>query len=283
MMRSILVPFLLILSWAGCQPDSHPLTVEVETRLTASDGGRLLLDALNAHGGLDVWHLATTSAYEWEFSGTGFLIKSRMVAHNRTRQVYHDLLAYGSREEPNPIQARMAWDGLDAWVSPASIPINPRFWATTAYYFQSIPFVLADPGLRYEVLPDEDLDGIVHHLVKCTFDDGVGDSPGDHYTLYIHPVTKLVSAIRYNATFGRGRPQPGERVSETLFYYMDYVTVDGLTVPTRFEGYAFNDGAKGELRTQATASEISFTAPFDSTQLVMPPDGRIQPMPAVAE
>ena len=286
-MRITLVLLASFVGWIGCQSDSDPLTVgsdpltvDAEARLSSSEGGQLLLDALNAHGGLDAWHAATTSAFVWEFFGNNFLIKSRMVAHNRTRQIYHDLLALGSPDAPVTMQARMAWDGTDAWVSPDSTPTNPRFWATTAYYFQSIPFVLADPGLRYELLPNEDLDGTEHRLVKCTFDDGVGDSPGDHYTLYVHPTTNRVSAIRYNATFGRGRPAPDESIRETLFYYLDYETIDGLTVPTRFEGYEFNEGVRGDLRTEAIASEISFTAPFDSTKLVMPPDGRIQPMPS---
>ncbi len=48
--------------------------------------------------------------------------------------------------------------------------INPRFWATTPYYFQLIPFVLADPGLRYEALPSADLDGVPHEMVRVGYE-----------------------------------------------------------------------------------------------------------------
>ena len=199
-----------------------------------------------------------------------------MVANNRTRQIYHDLLAMGSRREPIALDAQMAWDGADAWVYPDTVQINPRFWASTAYYFQSIPFVLADAGTRYEVLPDESLDGVSHQMVKVSYDDDVGDSYGDTYTLYVHPETGRVSAIRYRSTYGRGRPDTQGR--ETLMRFLEYQTFDGLTVPTRFESYSFAGGEQDTtLRATATASDISFRAPFDEGRLVMPEGGRVEP------
>ncbi len=248
----------------------------------ATDGGRILLRAIDAAGGIRAWLEAPTSAYTWEYGGENFLVKSHLVASNRRRVIYHDLLALGSRPEPKPLTAQMAWDGANAWVYPDTTQINPRFWATTAYYFQSIPFVLADPGIRTDELPNDTLDGTVHQMVRITYDDGVGDSYGDRYTLYVHAETGRLSAIRYSATFGRGRPTP-DQMTETLMYYLDYITVDGLTVPTRFESYAYSNGQKGELRGTASASDISFRAPFDESRLVMPEGGRVQTFPAVSE
>ena len=271
---------------AGCQTQTaDPLAAEeaaIQERLAATDGGQILLRAIDAAGGIRAWLEAPTSSYTWEYGGESFLVKSHLVANNRTRVVYHDLLAMGSRPEPIPLEAQMAWDGTDAWVYPDTTQINPRFWATTAYYFQSIPFVLADDGIRTEALPDDTLDGAAHQMVQVTYDDGVGDSYGDRYTLYVHEETGRLSAIRYSATYGRGRPAP-DQMNETLMYFLDYVTVDGLTVPTRFESYAYRDGQKGDLRGTASASDISFSEPFDESRLVMPEEGRVQPFPAAGE
>ena len=277
-------PLIALVFWAACQTESpNPQMSEVEQRLAATDGGQLLMQVLDAHGGIDAWNAAATSSYIWEMSSSGFLLRSRITADNRSRHIYHDILALGTGDEPLPVDGRMAWDGTDAWISPDTLGLNPRFWAETGYYFQSIPFVLADPGIRYEILPDETLDGITHRMLKCTFDHGVGDAPGDHYTLYIHPETHTVSGIRYRSTFGSGRPSPYEPVRENLIMYTDYVTVDGLMVASRFTWHIFNDGVKGEAAgTQARATEISFTVPFDTTQLIMPADGRIQAMPPAA-
>lgn len=258
---------------------------EAHQRLMASEGGQLLLRAVDAHGGLDAWYSAATSSYTWEYSNApaDLRFKSHLVADNSTRQIYHDLLELGTPDKPQAFEGSFAWDGENAWISPASVDrVNPRFWAATGYYFESIPFVLADPGVRYEVLPEAELDGIVHDMVKASFGDGVGDSPGDTYTLYINRESGLVDAIRYTVTYGRQRPdgdQTDRPVRETLFSYEDYITVDGLTVPTRFHGFDFENGAKGAFKNEAWASDISFRERFDAARLERPQDSRVQPAP----
>ena len=139
--------------------------------------------------------------------------------------------------------------------------------------FSSIPFVLADPGVTYEAMPPETLDGETYDMGRVGFEDGVGDA-SDTYTLYVHPETGRLRAIRYTVTYG-GRPARGE----TLFYYDDYTTVDGLTVPTHFRGYRFEDGQRGDFRNEAWVTDISFREPFDESLLEMPEGGRVQPMP----
>ncbi len=283
-MRVSSVAFLITIFLFGCgnmetdhsatDESVNPLTEETRERLMATEGGRMLLNAILAHGGLDAWHNAETSSYVWGFVGG---LETRMTAHNRTRQVYHDILSMGGEAVSDSSQ--MAWDGVNAWIYPGSTPASPRFMATTGYYFQSIPFILADPGVRYEMLPRALLDSVEYHIMRATFDDGVGDAPGDHYTLYIHPETYEVDALRYRSTYGRGRPATNEGMSETLLYYRDYVAIDGLLVPSRFEAYGFSEGQKGDKVYEAASSEHSYTKPFDESSLLMPEGARIDPAP----
>ena len=255
-------------------------TDEVRARLDSTVGGRLVLRTIEAHGGLEAWHAAPTSSYAWEYSNTGSntRFKTHMTVDNRSRKAYHELLEMGTLEKPQPASGRFAWDGEEAWISPASLTApNPRFWSLTGFYFQSIPFVLADPGIFYRVLPDEELDGIPHDMVAVSYGDGIGDSPGDTYTLYVNKTTNMVDAIRYTVTFGRTERSANPR--ETLMYYLDYETIDDLTVPTRFEGYSFSDGVKGAQRSSAWVSDISFRQPFDAIRLERPDDARVELMP----
>jgi len=256
--------------------DAVRLAAEAGARLEASDGGRVVLRAIDAVGGLHTWYATPTSAYGWEYAnvGSNLQFKSYLVADNSSRRMYHRLVSLGDYQAAEPIEARFAWDGTDAWMWPAEVErVNARFWASTGYYFSSIPFVLADPGITYEALPDEELDGVLYDMVKVGFEAGIGDA-SDNYTLYVDKETDRIRAIRYTVTFG-GRPARGE----TLFYYDDYVTVDGLTVPTHFVGHSFADGQKGDFRNEAFVTDISFSEPFDEAQLVMPEGGRVQPMP----
>lgn len=261
---------------AGCSAGADARAAEALARLESSEGGRIVARAIEAAGGLATWYATPTSAYAWEYSNSGSNIrfKSYLVADNRTRRIYHDLVELGTPDDPRPFEGRFAWDGTDAWIWPADVEaVNPRFWASTGFYFSSIPFVLADPGLTYEVLPDEELDGVTYDMVRVGYEPGIGDA-NDTYTLYVDPETDRLRAIRYTVTYG-GRPARGE----TLFYYDDYVTVDGLTVPTRFRGYRFADGEKGAFRNEAWVTDISFRQPFDESRLAMPAGGRVQPLP----
>jgi len=255
---------------------------EARERLTADEGGRVVLKTIEAHGGLEAWYRAPTSSYTWEYANVDADIRFRsyLVADNRSRRVYHDLLVTGPFDDPESVDARFAWDGSEAWVAPASIERpNPRFWALSGFYFQQIPFVLADPGLHYERLPDEELDGERYEMVRVTFEPDVGDSPGDSYTLYVHPETGRVRAIRYTVSYGRD-VEPGADLPETLLYYNDPVTVDGLTVATSFEGYHFTEEeGRGAFKNEAFADSISFRRRFVPSRLEAPENARFLPAP----
>jgi hypothetical protein len=254
-----------------------------EERLTQNEGGQRILRAIEAHGGLKAWYRAPTSSYTWEYANkdANVRFKSFLVVDNRTRRAYHDLLTTGTYDNAQSVDARFAWDGEQAWIAPDSIERpNPRFWALSGFYFQQIPFVLADPGTNYEALPDDTLDGEPHDMVRVGFTDGTGDSPDDRYTLYLDKDTGRVDAIRYSATYGRD-VGPDADLSETFFDYEDYVTVDGLTVPTRFEGYSYSEdeGPGDTLRNEARADSISYRRPFDASKLEPPENARTVPLP----
>jgi hypothetical protein len=289
-MKNRITALLALAVCSGCSAGSQlntPAQLEAQSareRLQANEGGRRVLRAIEAHGSLEAWYSTPTSAFAWEYSnqGMGFRFKSYQVADNRTRKIYHTLQSLGSPELVMPANGRFAWDGEEAWIHPASIErINPRFWATTPYYFQLVPFVLADPGLRYEVIPAEQLDGVVYDMVRVGYESGVGDSPGDTYVLYLDPDSGLVRGIRYTVTYFSGKaPSADPPKRETLFYYEDYVTVDGLTVATHFRGFLFESGQIGEFKNEAWATEISFSEAFESGQLIGPAEARVQLPPA---
>jgi hypothetical protein len=252
-------------------------------RLTESEGGKQVLRAIEAHGGLAAWYRAPTSSYTWEYANKDLDLrfKSFLVVDNDTRRAYHDLLTLGTYDDAAPADGRFAWDGDRAWIAPDSLQQpNPRFWALTGFYFQQIPFVLADPGLNYRVRPDDTLDGEPHDMVEITFDRDVGDAPGDTYILYLDKDTGQVDAIRYTVSYGKDVP-PGADLPQTFFDYQDYVTVHGLTVPTRFTGYAYSaeTGIGDRPRNEAMTDSISYRRPFDASNLEAPESARFVPLP----
>lgn len=247
-------------------------------RLAQNKGGQRVLRAIEAHGGLAAWYRAPTSSYTWEYANKGadLHFKSFLVVDNRTRRAYHDLIFTGPYENPRRVDARFAFDGERTWIAPDSIERpNPHFWALSGFYFQQIPFVFADPGLNYRSVSDDTIDGTPHDMVEVTFEEGVGDSPGDTYTLYLDKKTGQLDAIRYTVSYGRD-VEPGADLPETFFDYEDFVTVDGLMVPTQFKGYSYSDetGPGDTLRNKAFADSISYRRPFDVSNLEPPENAR---------
>ena len=83
-------------------------------------------------------------------------------------------------------------------------------------------------------------------------------------------------------TYGQDVPADAE-IPETLFYYEDYVTADGLTVPQHFRGYRYVNGERGARRSEAGADSISFRRPFNASCLSPPEDARIVSPPPVRQ
>jgi len=265
------------------EPEVEQRVEAARTRLTQNEGGRRVLRAIEAHGGLEAWYRAPTSSYTWEYANTKFDLrfKSFLVVDNRSRRAYHDLLTTGTYDDARSVDARFAWTGERAWMAPDSIEQpNPRFWALSGFYFQQIPFVLADPGVNYEALPDDTLDGTPHDMVEITFGDNVGDAPDDVYTLYLDENSGRVDAIRYAVTYGRDVESRAD-LRETFFDYRDYVTVHGLTVPTRFKGYTYSDeeGIGDTLYNEAFADSISYRRSFEESKLEPPENARFVSLP----
>jgi len=199
----------------------------------------------------------------------------------RVRRAYHNLLFTDTHDDTRPVNARFAWNGNRAWIAPDSIQRpNPRFWALAGFYFQQLPFVLADPGLNRRALPDDTIDGAPHDMVEVTFNRKVGDSPNDTYTLYLDEETGQVDAIRYTVSYGQDVP-PDADLPETFFDYEDYVTVHRLTVPTRFEGYAYSEttGPAETRKSETITDSISYRRPFEASQLEPPEGARFVPLP----
>jgi len=226
-------------------------------RLTSSEAGPLVWNAIEAHGGLDARRP-----------------ERRMHTENRV-----DLWRSRARQREvgEHADATLGWDGERAWITPSAeaFPSPARFWATTPYYFVGIPWVLADPGTRFEQLEDQALEGEAHHIVKVTYEAGTGDSPDDYYVIYIHPETHRVNAIRYVVAYPGFFPEGGHS-PEKLMVYGDQREVDGLVFAHELDTYAWDAEAaeRGEKVTEIAVSDIELGQSWDP-DVFAPPEGAV--------
>ncbi|MEM1417759.1 MAG: hypothetical protein AAGH15_22865 [Myxococcota bacterium] len=217
-----------------------------EARLGTSPGGRLVLRAVEAHGGLAAWLAKGTLEFTFAYSPLG-----RPEGRMHTRQQV-DLWRAHARHEEIGGDAVFGWDGERAWMHPGpdAFPQSARFWSLTPYYFVGMPFVVADPGAKHEQLPDAPLNGRPHDVVKVTYDAGTGDSPDDYYVLYLDKATHRLAALRYVVAYPGFFPEGGH-TPEKLMRYTEPMTVDGLVFAQRLDTYAWDPEA-GEPGAKVT-------------------------------
>ncbi|MCB9781249.1 MAG: hypothetical protein H6742_21965 [Alphaproteobacteria bacterium] len=263
--------------------DVQARVADAKARLQDSEAGRLLWRAIEAHGGLAAWHGAGTLQFDFDYAPLDQPDR-RMFTHNRidlwsSRALQEELPASLPPEE----RALLGWDGTEAWIAPGpdAFPSTARFWALTPYYFVGMPFVLADPGVRLERLPDAELGGVEHRVVRARFDDGVGDAPDDYYVLYLHPETGRVGGLRYVVSFPGFFPDGGHS-PEKLMVYSDPVAVGPLTLAGRYDTFRWDADAQvpGDQVTAITAGGFVLGEPIPVAEFSRPAGAVVSPLDA---
>ena len=261
---------------AGPHPDWVDRRVEeARDRLLASDAGRLVWESIEAHGGLHAWYSSGALSFRFNY-------QPRNGKQRRdTRQIVDPWSSRAVHELSDDASVRFGWDGQEAWqVVPdgKTLPINARFWALTPYYFVGLPFVLADEGVHLELMTPEPLDGVDHHMVRVTYEDGTGDAPDDYYVLYLDPQYDRLDALRYVVSYP-GFFGEGEHSPEKLMVREGVQTVGGLRLPERMPTYAWSQAGRGAHVTEIALTELAFLPPSDWAPELFDAPAEAQPRP----
>lgn len=256
---------LAALALASCQP-SEDKTTEVTEETTeinaAATFPAYFEQVLQAHGGLEKWQQFGGMQYELQTDLGGNPATETHIIDLKTRK---DLVKGGDYT--------IGFDGQQVWVSPnrAAYPgKSARFYHNLFFYFYTIPFVLADPGVKYEQLDDLELEGKTYRVIGTSFGEGIGDTPEDQYRMLINPETNQMEWLLYTVTyFG------SDNVQFNALKYEDYQEQQGLLLPGKLTGYKYENGQIGDVRYKVS---------FENVQLMQEQPAAEQfAMPANAE
>ena len=246
--RMIWLSLLLIVFNWGCQNKNN----ESQVRQAAEEKPQMkeryehlpagLLAGLEAHGGVDSWKKYGTLSYDLTKRGGS----EKLLTDLHTRKVLLTLADY-----------QIGYDGQDVWISPNKAAMgggSPRFYHNLNFYFFALPFVFADPGIRYEVLADREIGGKVYDAIKISFDDGVGDASGDYYIAHFDQETHQLYLLLYTVTYFSG--ESNENYNAIIYH--EWQNAGGLLVPRVMKGYKYIDGEIGEQRYEARFDNVIF-------------------------
>lgn len=257
--------FGLALMLAACSSNPEQAattTAPTETTATQRALPELLQQALEAHGGLAAWQHFGTMQYQLSGTLGDEPREEKQTIDLRTRQV--------RIEGPNYQMGLNDQNRL--WVSPnkaAFGKMSALFYHNLYFYFFAIPFVLADEGTNYEDLGTRTVAGKAYRALKVSYETGRGDSSGDEYIAHFNPETHRLELLLYTVTFF----EPGKKATYNALLYPEWQTVNGLLLPRRLEGHKFANDQIGDLRYQATFSQVQLARAQPEASLFAMPQG----------
>ena len=240
--------------------------------LKKSEAGRLVWQAMEAHGGLERWFANGPLEFQFDYLPRGEGEPRRTVQQinqwdNTARHQHADRPA-----------AEFGWDGTRAWQTTKDSALwtyNTRFWSTTPYFFLAQPFVLTGAGTQLESLGTKTHNGQAYDAVKVTFAPGTGDAPDDYYIAYFHPETHRQEVIRYIVSYP-GYFAKGQHLPEKMMTLHDFTTVDGITFPTAYKTHWLTEDERaGEHITDIAVSRIKFRPELEKTHFEVPADATV--------
>ncbi|WP_159021889.1 hypothetical protein [Formosa sp. L2A11] len=257
-------------------PDSwiQKRVASANKRLNATEAGKVLWSAMEAHGGLEKWYANGYFSMHFDYqplSGKGI------------RDSYQTIDTWSNKAKHHSIsdpENSYGWDGKQAWVvakDSTSFTYDTQFWALTPLYFSGQPFILDGQGVNLELLPEQEFKGELQKVIKVTYDAGIGSAPDDYYILYINSKTNLVDAFKYIVSYPEYFPNGGH-APEKITVTQDTTTVDGIVLATGFKTYWSKPEAKdglGEYITNIIVTDISFSPTVEENFFAAPEGAEI--------
>lgn len=241
-------------------------------RLNATEAGKVLWDAMEAHGGLDKWY------------GNGYFslrFNYQPVNGKGIRDSYQTIDTWSNKARHNSItdpKSIFGWDGKESWIKAkdsTSFAYDTAFWALTPLYFSGHPFVLDGEGVNLELLPETVFQEEKQKVIKATYNAGTGSAPDDYYILFINAKTNQVDAIKYIVSYPKYFPEGGHAPEKTTVI-QGRTEVDGIVFATGFKTYWSTEKQNelGEYITKIDVSDISFS-PTVEEGFFSKPDGAV--------
>ena len=243
-----------------------------KVRLEANDAGKVVWNAMKAHGGLERWYANGALSFRFDYKP---LDGSTQRDSYQTIDTWSNKARHTSATDST---AHYGWTGDTAWVKAkdsTAFAYDTKFWALTPIYFLGQPFILDGDGVNLELLPQENYKEHTNDVVKVTFDAGTGDAPDDYYILYFDAETHLLKVIRYIVSYP-AYFKDGGHAPEKFMDVLGEKEVDGIILPTAYKTHWLaENNLPGEYITEITVSDTHFEGKLNESYFDLPEGAKI--------
>lgn len=241
-------------------------------RLSSSEAGKVVWNAMEAHGGLEQWYANGPLSFRFNY---------QPLNGKTPRDSYQVIDTWSNKARHTSVAdstAQFGWTGKNAWVKEkdsTAFAYDTKFWALTPLYFLGQPFVLSGEGVNLELLPEKTYKEKKQDVVKVTFDAGTGDAPDDYYILYFDKELHKLGAIRYIVSYPEYF-KDGGHAPEKFMEVLGENNVEGILFPTNYKTHWLtNDEKPGEYITKIEVSNVSFKDNLANDYFDVPKNAKI--------
>ncbi len=246
----ILCLALIVLSNIACEEQKATVTKDYYS--TVPDE---LKPVFEKHGGLDKWNEMSALTY------------------TLNRGEKNEVHKVDLKNRKVNIQGKgftLGFDGEQVWVSPNKSAFggsSARFYHNLIFYFYAMPFVLADPGINYEVMEPAEILGKMYNKVRISYKNGVGDAPDDEYIICYDPETHQMEWLLYTVTYFSKEKSK----KYNALHYDNWKDINGLLLPSTMVGYRTSNDSITEKRYESLYEDITLSSEaFDQQMFEMP-------------
>jgi hypothetical protein len=242
---------------SALKPDSwiNERVEKAKDRLNSTVAGKVVWQAMEAHGGLDKWYSNGPLVFHFNYVP---------LDGSTVRNTYQTIDTWSNKARHQHVadQAQeFGWTGEKTWKQAkdsTAFPYDVKFWALTPYYFLGQPFVLDGEGVRLEKLADKSHKDQAYDAIKVTFAAGTGNAPDDYYILYFGKQDHKLAVIRYIVSYP-GYFEKGKYAPEKFMEIQGTTVVDGIELATGYHTHWLTeDEQAGEHITDITVDNIRF-------------------------
>ncbi|MEO1009969.1 MAG: DUF6503 family protein [Bacteroidota bacterium] len=215
-----------------------------------------LAKVLEAHGGIEHWKRMGTLVFE---------------IPKGEEPEKHTIDLHSRKDKIEMGQVALGFDGKDVWIKDKEeiYQGDPAFYHNLMFYFQAMPFVLADPGIRYGKTSDLVFEGKTYPGISVRYDEGVGTSYKDEYFLHYDPNTYRMAWLGYTVTYGSNKKSDDVR----WIRYTDWVNEQGLLLPKSLTWHAYANSEIGPPKNTLLFEGISLGEAPRPASFYQIPDG----------
>jgi len=245
---------------------------KAEERLNTSEAGKIVWQAMQAHGGLDTWYKNGPLSFHFDYVP---------LDGSTRRNTFQTVDTWSNKARHQNVDDRsqeFGWTGEKAWSKvkdSTTFAFDMRFWALTPYYFLGQPFILDGEGVKLEKLTDKTHKDIAYDAIKVTFAEGTGDAPDDYYVLYFGKDNHKLAVIRYIVSYPQYFPEGGH-LPEKLMEIQGTTVVNGIELATGYHTHWLTENEQaGDHITTITVDNISFAPETENSYFEMPEGSKV--------